>query len=237
MTKLIKRPRLAVALLVLAALVTTAIMLPVEKLVADLQAWVSANPANAFPVMIGCLVVGILLMLPASIMIMLAGFLFGIVKGFMVVWIATLIASTAAFLIGRKLARPLIKRRLASSPRYAAIDKAIRRKGFYVVLLTRLVLILPFPALSYSHGLTDVRLRDYVMGTMIGMVPPIILFVYLGTLASSVTDIVNGNVELEGAQLILAIAAGTAVIVVITLIVIAARKALRTEIARAAEEH
>ena len=70
-----------------------------------------------------------------------------------------------------------------------------------MVLLTRLILLLPFPALNYSHGLTDVRLRDYLAGTMIGMVPAIFLFVYLGTLASGIADIVNGRVSLEGGQL------------------------------------
>jgi len=236
-TKLIRKPRLALALLILAALVATAVFLPLEEMVADLQAWVDANPDWSFPVVTGCLVAGILLLLPAAVMMMIAGFLFGITKGFMAVWVATLFASTAAFLIGRKLARPLIKRRLARKPEYEVIDEAIRRKGFYVVLLTRLVLFLPFPLLNYTHGLTDVRLRDYLLGTMIGMVPPIFLFVYLGTLASNVADIVNGRVELEGMQLTLLIAAATAVMVVVALIVVAARRALRAEIAKAAEEH
>ena len=237
LNKLIKRPRLTAALLILAALVATAVLLPVEKLVTELQAWVNANPEWSFPVVTGCLVVGILLLLPASVMMMIAGFLFGITKGFMAFWVATLFASTAAFLIGRKLARPLIKRKLARKPEYAVIDKAIRRKGFYVVLLTRLVLFLPFPLLNYTHGLTDVRLRDYLLGTMIGMVPPIFLFVYLGTLASNVADIVNGRVELEGMEITLAITAATAVVFAVALIVIAARRALKDEIAKAVEDH
>jgi uncharacterized membrane protein YdjX (TVP38/TMEM64 family) len=186
--------------------------------------------------MIGFLVVGILLMLPASLMMMLTGFLFGVGSGFAVVWIATLIASTAAFLIGRTLARPMVERRIAQKVSFQAIDRAIRRRGLFVVLLTRLILILPFPALNYTHGLTDVRLRDYVLGTMIGMVPVIFLFVYLGTLAANVADIINGRVTLEGGQLAAVIAGSAAVVVVAAVIVVAARRALKEEMARAVED-
>jgi uncharacterized membrane protein YdjX (TVP38/TMEM64 family) len=166
---------------------------------------------------------------------MLSGFLFGVIKGFLVAWIATFFASTAAFLIARRLARPLVERRIANKPSFMAIDRAIRRKGFFVVLLTRLIMVLPFPALNYSHGLTDVRLRDYVLGTMIGMVPGILLFVYLGTLASDVADIVNGRVTLEGGEWVAVIAAVAAVLVVAAAIVVVARKALRDELARASD--
>jgi uncharacterized membrane protein YdjX (TVP38/TMEM64 family) len=229
--------RLIAALLILAALVVFAWTLPLEDLIFELQAWVTENPALSFPAMIALLVVGILLMLPASVMMMVSGFLFGPAKGFVAVWLAVFLASTTAFWIARRLARPMVERRLATRPSFTAIDRAIRRKGFYVVLLTRLVLLLPFPALNYSHGLTDVRLRDYLAGTMIGMVPAIVLFVYLGTLASGVADIMNGEVKLEGDQLLAAILGGVAILVVVVILVVAARKALQGEITRATLEN
>lgn len=231
-----KRLRLIAFLLLLVTLVAVAWQLPLEQMMTGLQSWVEQNPQWAFLAMIACLVVGIILMLPTSILIMLTGFLFGLIKGFAAVWIATLIASTAAFLIARNLARPLVERRIARKLSFQAIDRAIRRKGFFVVLLTRLILVLPFPALNYTHGLTDVRLRDYVLGTMLGMVLPILLFVYLGTLASDVADIVNGRISLEGAQLYAVIAGSAAVLVVAVLMGLAAKKALQKEIRKAAEE-
>jgi len=233
-----KSHRLLVLLVILGVLIVAAWMLPLEKLILDLQQWVDKNPAWSFPVLVALLVIGILLMMPASVMMMVSGFLFGLGKGFLAVWLAVVLASTAAFWIARKLARPMIERRLASRPQFVAIDRAIRRKGFYVVFLTRLVLLLPFPALNYSHGLTDVRLRDYVAGTMIGMVPAIFLFVYLGTLASDVADIMNGQVKLEGSQLVAVILGSVVVLLAVAVIVVAARKALQGEIARAnSEEH
>lgn len=228
-----KRARLVIFLLLLSALVVAAWQLPVEQLLNEIQAWVELNPRWAIAAMIGVLVAGILVMFPSSLLMMLSGFLFGLFQGFLVVWAATFIAATAAFLIARKLARPLVERRIARKISFQAIDAAICRKGLFVVLLTRLILLLPFPALNYSHGLTDVRLRDYILGTMIGMVPPIFLFVYLGTLASDVADIVHGRVTLEGAEWMAAIAGVAAVLIVASLIVIVARKALRQELQRA----
>lgn len=232
-----KRTRLIIFLLFLAALVVAAWQLPVEQLMTELQAWVDQNRRWSMLAMTVVLVVGILVMFPSSLLMMLSGFLFGVIKGFLVVWIATFFASTAAFLIARKLARPLVARRIASKPSFMAIDRAIRRKGFFVVLLTRLIMVLPFPALNYSHGLTDVRLRDYVLGTMIGMVPGIFLFVFLGTLASNVADIVGGRLVLEGGQLAAVIAGAAGVVLVAALIVMVARRALKEELARAAYEH
>lgn len=231
-----RRLRLLIFLVVLAVLVFAAWQLPLERLMLELQGWVETHPRWAFLAMIGFLTAGILLMLPASLMMMLSGFLFGIVKGFFVVWLATFFASTAAFVLARTLARPMVERRIARNVSFEVIDRAIRRKGFFVVFLTRLILLLPFPALNYTHGLTDVRLRDYMLGTMLGMVPAIFLFVFLGTLASDVADIVNGRVALEGQHLVAVVAGTAGVLVVAALIVFAARRALKAEIARAADD-
>lgn len=228
-----KSRRLIAVLMILGLLILAAWWLPLDQLARELQAWVEENPALSLPVLIAFLFLGFLLMLPASVLMMISGFLLGIGQGFLAVWLAVALSSTTAFWIARKLARPMVERRLATRPSFTAIDRAIRRKGFYVVLLTRLIILLPFPALSYSHGLTDVRLRDYVAGTMIGMVPPIFLFVYLGTLASGVADIMNGEVTLEGDRLLLAIIGGVLVLILVAVMVIAARKALQGEITRA----
>lgn len=231
-----KKLRLIGVLVLLAALVIAAWQLPLESLMLNLQAWVGENPGLAFPAVTAALVVAFLLMLPSSLCMMLAGFLFGLIQGFGVVWLATLLASTSAFLLARTLARPLVHRRFSSRPTFMAIDRAIRRKGFFVVLLTRLILFLPFPALNYSHGLTDVRLRDFVLGTMIGMVPPISLFVYLGTLASGVADIIHGRVALKEDQVVFAAIAAGAMLAFAVGIGLVARRALRVELGRASAE-
>jgi len=225
---------LAIAVL-LVAVVLTAIFLPLEQILNEIQQWSNDNRRTAIFIVGAFIIVGVLLMLPASLMMMLAGFLFGVVKGFAVVWVAGLIASTIAFWLGQSIARPWIERRIRRKSIFLAIDRAIQRKGFLVVLLTRLVMVLPYPALNYSLGLTGVRLRDYVLGTNIGMVPPIFLMVYLGTTVSNVAAIMSGDVTLEGREMMIAIAALLVVLAVIAAIVRVAAKVLKEELVAAEE--
>ena len=200
-----------------------------------IQRWTEANQSSAAFVVTACTILGTLLLLPLSLMTMLAGFLFGLVQGCAVVLTANLIASTAAFWIGRSFARPWIERKIQRKTTFVAIDRAIQRKGFLVVLLTRLVMVLPYPGLNYSLGLTSVSLRDYVLGTNIGSVPAFFLFVYLGTTVNDITAIINGDISLEGREMLIGITALLAVVFLVLLIVRIAGKVLKQELVAARE--
>lgn len=216
----------------IAGLVAAAVLLPAEQMFTTLQQWAEANPSHAFYTVTGVTALGFLLLLPASLLMMLAGLLFGLSKGLLSIWLSGLVASTLAWWIGRSAARGLIERRVRRRPVFTAIDRAIQRKGFLVVLLTRIVMVLPFPALNYMLGLTGVRWRDYLAGTNIGMLPPYFLFVYLGTKVGNVAAILNGSIELEQGVLLAGAVALAAVLLVVGLIVRASARVLREELAK-----
>lgn len=219
-----------------AAIVLTALFLPVEQLLMLIQRWVESNESTAKLIVTALFAIGILLMLPASLMLMLTGFLFGLVQGFFVAWVAGLVASTLAFLIGRSFARPWLERKIHRKTIFIAIDRAIKRKGFEVVLLTRLVMVLPYPATNYFLGLTNVSLKDYVLGTNIGMTPPFFLFVYLGTTVSDIAAIVSGELSLERNEWVFGFLGLAAVIAIIAFIMHKAATVLREELTRASKE-
>jgi uncharacterized membrane protein YdjX (TVP38/TMEM64 family) len=224
-------------LLSLAALaILAAVFLPVDRAVMALQDWAAESPAEAMAGTVLFITAGFLLMLPASLLMMLAGFLFGLAKGLLLVWTAGLIASSAAFWIARYAARPWIERRVRQRGLFQAIDRAIRRKGLLVVFLSRIVMLLPFPALNYTLGLTAVRFRDYVVGSNLGMLPPYFLFVYLGTTVSNVTAFLNGTVALQDGDLLVGAAALAAILAMVALIVRTAARTLKAELARVADE-
>lgn len=225
-----KRWRTLLLLLLATGLIFLAVLLPVEQLVVALQQWAEANQSRAFVVVTACIMLGLLLMLPSSVLMMLAGLLFGLAKGMAAIWLAGLVASAIAFWIGRTAARPLIERRIRRRPVFQAIDRAIQRKGLLVVFLTRIVMLIPFPALNYSLGLTGVRFRDYLIGTNIGMLPPYFLFVYLGTTVSDVAAIMSGNISLERNEILAGIIALIAVLLIVGLIVRASARVLREEL-------
>jgi uncharacterized membrane protein YdjX (TVP38/TMEM64 family) len=71
-------------------------------------------------------------------------------------YLAGLTGFAAAFLLGRRLARPWIKKWARRRPDFAAIDKAINQKGLVIVILARLAQVPPYNLLNYSFGLTSV---------------------------------------------------------------------------------
>jgi uncharacterized membrane protein YdjX (TVP38/TMEM64 family) len=101
-------------------------------------------------------------------------------------------SATVSFLLGRTLFRGFVERRIASSPRWSAIDRAIGEDGLRLVLLLRLSPLAPFNALSSGLGATPVRLRDFVVGTFFGHLFPTLVFVWTGSTVASVLDLVEG---------------------------------------------
>jgi uncharacterized membrane protein YdjX (TVP38/TMEM64 family) len=138
-------------------------------------------------------VVATVLMFPGSLLTLGAGFLFGLGTGLITVSIGSLAGATCAFLLGRTLARGFVEQQAARHPRFAALDRAVEREGFLVVLLTRLSPLFPFNLLNYLFSITKVRLRDYVLASGLGMIPGALLYVYLGTAAKDLAQLLAGD--------------------------------------------
>lgn len=128
-------------------------------------------------------IVACVAVIPASVLTLGGGTLFGVVQGSIYVSIAATLGATAAFLVGRYLARDWVTRKLGAHPAFVAIDKSVAEEGWRIVFLTRLCPIFPFFLMNYGYGLTRVSFRDYVLATWIGIIPGSTLFVYIGSLA------------------------------------------------------
>lgn len=132
-------------------------------------------------------VLATVLFIPGAVLTLGAGALFGVVWGSVYVSVGSTIGATAAFLVGRYLARDAISKRIEGNPRFAAIDSAVAREGWKIVGLTRLSPVFPFTLLNYAFGLTRVKLSHYVLASWIGMMPGTVMYVYLGSLAKEAT--------------------------------------------------
>ena len=99
--------------------------------------------------------------------------------------VASTLAATAAFLIGRYLARAAVARKIAGNEKFTAVDHAVAAEGWKVVFLTRLSPVFPFTLLNYAFGLTQVKLVHYILASWIGMLPGTVMYVYLGSLAQA----------------------------------------------------
>jgi uncharacterized membrane protein YdjX (TVP38/TMEM64 family) len=163
---------------------------------------------------------------PASLMTLAAGAVFGLARGTLYVFAAATLGSCLAFLVARYLARGAVERRLAADPRFAAIDRAIGEQGRRIVLLLRLSPAFPFNLLNYALGLTRVGFADYAIASF-GMLPGTLLYVYSGKLAGDVAALAGGAAPPRGAGGTLLFAVGLLATLVVTVIVTRiARRAL-----------
>lgn len=175
--------KIGIGLAIAAALLAVVLMFDVRQLLRDVLDAVGRLGAWGPALFIVAYVAATVLLVPGSALTLGAGALFGVVWGSIYVSIASVLGATAAFLVGRHLARDWVARKIEGKPSFGAIDRAVAEEGWKIVLLTRLSPVFPFTLLNYAFGLTRVRVRDYVLASWIGMMPGTVLYVYLGSLA------------------------------------------------------
>jgi uncharacterized membrane protein YdjX (TVP38/TMEM64 family) len=202
-----------------------------QELLRSALEWVNGLGAIGAIAFIGIYIAATVAFFPGSILTLGAGVLFGVVLGSLYVFLGATLGATAAFLVGRYLARGWVSQKIEGNSKFHAIDEAVGREGFKIVLLTRLSPVFPFNLLNYAYGVTGVSLKDYVLAS-IGMIPGTLMYVYIGSLAGSIATLGTGtqftNPELQWAIRIIGFIATVVVTVYVTRV---ARKALAETVA------
>ncbi len=175
--------------LFVAVLVVASIVFDAATHLRRLLEWVQGQGVAGVLVFGATYIVATVLFVPGSILTLGAGFIYGVVWGTVTISIASTLGATAAFLVGRYVARDWIASKVAGNERFAAIDRAVGREGWKIVGLTRLSPIFPFNLSNYAYGLTKVSLRDFFFASWIGMLPGTVVFVYAGSLAADLAAV------------------------------------------------
>jgi len=171
--------------------------------------------------------VAVIVLIPASWMTMAGGAVFGILPAAVYALVAATIGSTAAFLIGRYVARGFVARHLDARPRFAAIDRAVSADARRIILLLRLSPVTPFNFLNYGLGLTAISVWDFVIGSL-GMVPGAFMYAYAGSLAGQALAVAGQAAVPRNTSYYAMLAAGlVATAAASALVARAARRALR----------
>ncbi len=187
------RARKLIAVAVALAMAAAVFLLPVDAWVLRLVDSIRGSGAVGVAIFAIGYVAATVLFLPGAVLTAGAGFAYGPLWGTLLVSPVSVVAATFAFLLGRTVARGWIARRTGGNPRFAAIDEVVGESGFKIVLLLRLSPLVPFNLLNYALGLTRVSPRDYVVASALGMLPGTVLYVYLGSLVTSASDLVGGG--------------------------------------------
>jgi uncharacterized membrane protein YdjX (TVP38/TMEM64 family) len=130
------------------------------------------------------MLVAVVGLLPASLIGIAAGAIYGAAVGFTVSALSTMLGALIAFSLSRSLLRPFIAQVLQNRTRLQNLDTVMARDGWRIVLLLRLSPIMPFAATSYALGLSSISLQDYCIGSLAAL-PALLGYVILGSLTTA----------------------------------------------------
>lgn len=160
----------------------------------DITAWAQGAGVLGMVVMSLLFLVCAVLAVPASWPQMLLGFLYGPVVGVALTWPLTVLSGVLDAWLGRTAFRGMMSRRLErTGALLQRIDARLEARGFVVVLLMRLSPVSPFHIVSYALGLTRIRLRDIAVGTALGCIPPVLMYVVVGASITELARVFEGD--------------------------------------------
>ncbi|MBC7301918.1 MAG: TVP38/TMEM64 family protein [Nocardia sp.] len=182
MPRLIRSPRLLIALVGLAALFAVAMMVPLPG-PQQIREWAGgAGPLLPLLFFLFYAVVAVA-PVPRTVLTVTSGVLFGAVLGSVVAMAATAVSATVALIAVRALGRDRVARHL-THPAVRAVDDRLARRGWLAVAAMRMIALAPFSIVNYCCGLSSVRLAPYLAATVVGSAPGTISTVVLaGSLA------------------------------------------------------
>jgi pyruvate/2-oxoglutarate dehydrogenase complex dihydrolipoamide dehydrogenase (E3) component/uncharacterized membrane protein YdjX (TVP38/TMEM64 family) len=194
----VSRGRLAVALLAAAAVAVFFAAgwhryLSLENLKAQqaaLQDWRAAHPVGATAAFFAVYVAVTGLSLPgAALLTLLAGALFGLVWGTIVVSFASSIGATIAFLASRFVLRDWVQARYRSQ--LEAINRGVEKEGGFYLFTLRLIPAVPFFVINLAMGLTRMRAGTFYWVSQLGMLAGTLVYVYAGTQLGKLTSLAD----------------------------------------------
>ncbi len=122
--------------------------------------------------------------LPASMICVLAGATYGFGFGVIIAAVGTMAGAILAFALSRSFFRVTIERMLSRHARLEDLDRTIARDGWKIACLLRMSPLMPFSATGFMLGLSSIRFRDYIIGTLASL-PALVGYVFMGAVADS----------------------------------------------------
>ncbi len=132
--------------------------------------------------------------LPGSVVTIVGGVVFGFGWGALYNSIGANIGASAAFGLARMLGRDGVERIVGK--RIQRLNNAMVRHGFIGLLALRLIPLVPFNALNFGSGLTRLRWREYIIATMVGILPGTLVYTFFAD------ALVRGSTEASGAAMV-----------------------------------
>lgn len=154
---------------------------------ADLSALVSGHPLLSAAAFMGLYTIAVAFSFPAaSILTIFGGFLFGWLQGGLMVVLSATVGATLLFMAARSGFGGFLRDKLGN--RAAAFAEGFRKDAFGYLLVLRLAPVFPFFLVNIAPALFNVKTRDFVLATALGILPGTFAYAWLGEGAGSVLD-------------------------------------------------
>jgi uncharacterized membrane protein YdjX (TVP38/TMEM64 family) len=196
-------------------------VLPGSSWVRQFNGWIESLGTTGIFLYIAVYALVAVLLGPSWLMTIGSGFIFGLTRGAAVVWAGAVIGAALSFLIARHIARERVAKWARKNEKFSAIDRAIARKGWKIVLLLRLSPVVPYTISNYLYGLTAIRFLPYVLASAVGMIPLILVYTYIGVAGRAAAGVERQRTTWEW------IAIGVGLAATVTAAVLIARAARR----------
>ncbi len=119
-----------------------------------------------------------LILFPATILTLAGGLAFGVVWGMLLTMVGCTAGAMLSFVIARKIGHRWFRKEWKGKLKF--IEQQLEHKGFFYVLILRLLPGFPFDLISYASGLSKVKFHSFVGATVIGIIPGTFAYNFLG---------------------------------------------------------
>jgi uncharacterized membrane protein YdjX (TVP38/TMEM64 family) len=155
----------------------------------QLQLWLQKMGGWAPVLYILIYAISTICILPSTPLNLMGGAIFGAAWGTIWTSIAAIIAAILSFAFSRTIGRKFVTQKLAG--KWEQLDREMDRGGFFYMFAIRLLPLIPYGIVNFAAGLTSIKFRDYLLGTLLGTVPGILPFVMMG---AGLTALKQGDV-------------------------------------------
>ena len=142
----------------------------------SLAVWIQQQPLA--PLLVAAVyVLGGLLALPVTLMIIATVLVFGTWLGLLYALAGSWMSAVAVFSLGRWMGRQTVRRFAGSL--INRLSRKLSEAGLLTVITFRIVPVAPFSVINLIAGVSEIRWRDFALGTLVGMLPGVIAVVRL----------------------------------------------------------
>jgi uncharacterized membrane protein YdjX (TVP38/TMEM64 family) len=124
-------------------------------------------------IVIGGFVLGGLVVMPVMVLIAATGIVFGPWLGMLYSLLGATLSAVFVYGIGREVGRDAVRR--VAGRRINDLSRRIAKRGLLAMLFVRIVPVAPFSIINLVAGASHLGFRDFLIGTILGLLPGTIL--------------------------------------------------------------